>query len=212
MKRLRDEIFAIVAIATATVIGVAWAGCGDDEEPGEITSVGNEPTVVAAEVEPEFGGNVVVAGQYPIEVVAHQSGEVFAYVHGTDEPPLDAELTVDVPVVGRRTPRPLRLRWNEYEERYEGILARLEVEPGPLAIHYEVGGRVYDGTAQTIVVAPAMQVDVVEVRRPAAAVEVEVVEPRVRVGRRKHKHKHRRRKHMRRKHRRRGGGSIEIRF
>ena len=76
-------------------------------------------------------------------------------------------------------------------------MVRLEVEPGPLVVHYEVGGHVYDGRLATIIVAPAMEV-VVE------------AEPQVRVVRRKHKHKHMRHKHMRRKHR--GGAEIEIRF
>jgi hypothetical protein len=197
--RRETATWAVTIIAPFACLSLV--GCSDEPEPEPIVNVAGE-SVVAAQVQPEFGGNVVVAGAYPVEVVAHRSGEVFAYVH-VDDPPEGAVLTVDVPVAGRRTPRPLRMRWNEYEVRYEGLIQRLEVEPGPLYVHYEVGGVVYDGGVTAIVVSPAIEVDV-EVRPPSPAVRVEVVE------RRNYKHMRRKHKHMRRKHRSRGG--IEIRF
>lgn len=175
----------------------ALLGCGsDEEEPATVTVTADEapidesgPRTVVASVEPQHDGTVVMTGDYPVEVVAHESGQVYAYVHGDAPPPGDVRLTVEVPVEGRSSGRPVLMTWNPRNHRWEGRVRRLTVVPGPLDVRLVVGGVAYHGLVETIVVAPVVEVHVHE-------------------GRRKHKHKHR--GHGRRKHRGRGG--IEIRL
>src|SRR5690606_21601525 len=125
------------------------AGCGSDEDDAVVT-VSDPPTAVAdvvAEVsaEPEHGGTVVVAGQYPVEVVPHASGQVYAYVLGEAPPPAEVELTIEVPVAGRSTGRPVRMRWNPRRARYEGRVRRVEIVEGPIDVLIVVGGVEYHG-------------------------------------------------------------------
>jgi hypothetical protein len=185
---------------------VGWLGCGSDEETSvEITAAADEApppdetgepaaAVVIEDMEPEHDGTLVAAGPYPVEVVAHESGEVYAHVRGDAPPPADVVLTVDVPVERRRSGRPVRMIWNPRNERWEGRVRRLEVVPGPLDVHITVGGVEHHGHVDVIVVAPV--------------VEVRVDTPRRR--RRKHKHKHRRKHRRGHGHGRHGG--VEIRF
>lgn len=172
-----------------TVLFGALAGCGSDEETTVTVAADEAPAeVVVASVDPEHDGTVVMAGEYPVEVVAHESGQVYAYVLGDELPPDDVELTIEVPVERRQTGRPVIMRWDARQSRWEGRVRRLTIVPGAIDVHIVIGGAEYHGFVDHCVVAPAIEVHVHE------------------RGRRKHKHKH---KHNR-KHRRRGG--VEIRF
>lgn len=163
------------------VIACAASACGSDEEETAIAAASGSPAEVAVEVsaEPEHGGTVVVAGQYPVEVVPHASGQVYAYVLGdAGPPPGDVELTIEVPVAGRSTGRPVRMRWNGRRGRYEGRVRRVEIVEGPIDVLIVVGGVDYHGHVDVCVLLPAIEVHVVEHR-----------------GKWKHKHKGKHRGH-----------------
>ena len=171
------------------LMACAASACGSDDEDAPIAVASGttaEPAapVVAAPVvsaEPEHGGTVVVAGRYPVEVVPHSSGQVYAYVLG-DPPPADGvELTIEVPVAGRSTGRPVRMRWNARRDRWEGRVRRVEIVEGPIDVLIVVGGVDYHGHVDICVLFPAIEVEIIEYR-----------------GKHKHKHKH--------KHRGRGHG------
>lgn len=169
------------------LMAVAIYACGSDEEDPPVTvASGTTPEVVrAGSAEPEHGGTVVAAGRYPVEVVPHSSGQVYAYVLG-DAPPADGvELTIEVPVAGRSTGRPVRMRWNARRDRWEGRVRRVEIVEGPIDVLIVVGGVDYHGHADVCVLFPAIEVEIIEYR-----------------GKHKHKHKH--------KHRGRGRHVIRI--
>ncbi|NIW32632.1 MAG: hypothetical protein GWN25_37945 [Actinobacteria bacterium] len=110
------------------------------------------------DVDARHGGSVVHAGPHPIEVVPHASGEVHAYVQGPRPP--EARLTVDVPVRGRPRGRPVRLEWDADAGHYRGAVPRgVHIVPGPVAVHYHVGPRVYDVHAPHVVVGPTIVID-----------------------------------------------------
>lgn len=175
-------------------LALMLAGCGSEEEEVETGPVAEAPEPVAegaaepvargeaaavATVEPEHGGTVVHAGRYPIEVVPHASGQIHAYVLG-DDPVEGAEITVTVPVRGRATGRPVRLRWNARRGRYEGRVRRVEIVEGPIDVVVIVGGVEYHGHVDVCVVLPAIEVHVAEHHHH---------------HKHKHKHKHRRHHH-----------------
>lgn len=143
---------------------IVLAACGAEDEAAVPTVEQGPSSAPVIDVEPAHGGTVVAAGPHPVEVVAHRSGEVYAHVLGDAPPPRDVELTVGVPLRGRATPRPVRLRWDPRESRYEGRVRRLEIVPGPVDVTLVVAGVVYVGHVDVIVVAPAIVVPVVEVR------------------------------------------------
>jgi len=190
-------------------------GCGEEEAEATIT-VESEPTEVSIEAPPPaHEGTVVMAEDVPVEVVTHESGEVYAYVRAEEAPaPERLSLTVEVPVRGRRSGRPVRLIWNERAGRWEGRVRRVEIVPGPVDVVVVLDGEPLRGHADVIVVAPAVDV---RVHAPRTEVRVERPVVEVRGPRGKVKHKHRRRgrgwgfgRH-RRKHRGRGGVEVRIR-
>ncbi len=159
---------------------LSLAGCGSDEEVETLAA--SDPVeeltpeeAAALEVEPEHDGTVVAAGRYPIEVVPHASGEVYAYVLG-DVPADGAEITVEVPVAGRSTGRPVRMRWDARHERYEGRVRRVEIVEGPIDVLVVVAGVEYHGHVDVCVVLPA--------------IEVVVIDEHHHHHKHKHKHKH----------------------
>ncbi len=171
------------------IMAFALCACGAESEDSPVP-VASETTVeeVAAPVvhaEPEHGGTVVVAGHYPVEVVPHASGQVYAYVLGDAPPPDGVELTIEVPVAGRSTGRPVRMRWNARRDRWEGRVRRVEIVEGPIDVLIVVGGVDYHGHVDVCVLFPAIEVEIIEYR-----------------GKHKHKHKH--------KHRGRRGHVIRI--
>lgn len=171
------------------------SACGSEEDSAAVTLTADGPEVVIApppvKVEAEHDGTVVLAGHYPVEVVPHASGQVYAYVLGDAPPPTDVELTIEVPVARRTTGRPVRMRWNPRDARYEGRVRRVEIVEGPLEVVIVVGGLEYHGRVDVYVLLPAIEVRTVHRR-----------------GKYKHKHKH---KHKHR-HRRRGWAPVvEIR-
>jgi hypothetical protein len=152
---------------TAIVLAAALLRCGEEEASGTVTVQGAPPAQaqVVVDAEPEHGGTVVAAGQYPVEVVAHRSGEVYAYALGDAPPPGDVEMTVSVPIQGRDTPRPVLMSWSPRHHRYEGRIRRAEIVAGPCDVALVVSGVEYAGHVAVIVVAPAIEVHVIEHRR-----------------------------------------------
>lgn len=148
------------SVGIAVVIATVACGSEDADLPVVARS---SPEVVAASSEPEHGGTVVSAGPYPVEVVAHRSGEVYAHVHG-EAPPAGAEITVRVPVRGRSEPVPAVLVWNPRRDRYEGRVRRHEIVAGPVDVVIVVADVEYVGHVDVIVVAPAIEVHVLRHR------------------------------------------------
>lgn len=202
-------------LPAAALAATLLLGCGADDEEDLTVAVESEPGTVSIEAPPPaHEGTVVMADDVPVEVVTHESGEVYAYVRAEEPPAPDRlGLTVSVPVRGRASGRPVRMVWNERDLRWEGRVRRVEIVPGPVEVVVQLDGEPLRGHADIIVVAPAVHVTV---ERPAARPRtvIEVVEPR---GKVKHRRGHgwgrgrvRVRGKHRRKHRRRGG--VEIRF
>jgi len=102
----------------------------------------------------QHGGNLVVAGDHPVEVVLHASGEVYGYLLSSPRGSEQAALAVEVPVANRPAQR-LALGWSSQLRRHEGRLSEVIV-PGPLVVHLTVGGEVSIGRLPRIVVAPAI--------------------------------------------------------
>ncbi len=144
------------------MIALAVSGCGSDEDETIEVAAASPEEVAAASVEPEHEGTVVAAGRYPVEVVPHASGEVYAYVLGDAPPPGEVEITVRVPVAGRSTGRPVRLRWSPRQHRYEGRVRRVEIVEGPVDVVVVVGGVEYTGHVDVCVLLPAIVIEVVE--------------------------------------------------
>lgn len=151
------------------VVTVGACGSSHDEEPA-VTAVAELPAKTEPQDEPEVvvgpksGGTVIAAGPYAVEVVPHASGQVHAYVLGDPPPPNTVELTVKVPVVGRSTGRPVRLRWSPRHQRYEGRVRRVEIIEGPLEVLLVVEGVEYHGRVDVFVLFPAIEVRVIERR------------------------------------------------
>ena len=153
-----------VVVAEPPVIAAAAAPPGVVVAPPVVAA---PPAVVAAPVAPSHGGTVVMAGAYPVEVVPHESGEVYAYVLG-ETPPESAELTVVVPVTGGV--RTVELAWEPGERRFGGRVRRAQIVPGPVDVVLVVGGARWVGHVAAFVVLPAV---VVVETAPASVIVVE---------------------------------------
>ncbi|MGE0787696.1 MAG: hypothetical protein AB7S26_18620 [Sandaracinaceae bacterium] len=188
-----------ITLLNVALASIALAACGSEEEEATITVASDEglataeleasapaaaPAVVVATpptVEPAHDGTVVMAGEYPVEVVADDGGSVYAYVRDEELPPADVTLTVEVPVEGRDSARPVVMVWNPAEARWVGRVHHLTIVPGPIDVVLGYGGVDYRGHGPTfVVVAPVAPAVVVTPVVPA----VHVVGPHV-------KHKHR---------------------
>lgn len=145
------------------VFAAAGSGCADEAEsppaPPAMPNVASEPRVIVA------------AGPHQFHVEPHASGHVYAYAGATVVDPTTATVTIDVPIEGGT--RPLELRWDERDRRYEGRLTGVTIIPGSLTVHLTIGEMVFVGTNVIVVVLPAVVV---------------VHEGR---GKYRHKHKHR---------------------
>lgn len=159
-----------IAIASLGCIAAGVLACGTEptvmvtaEPPTAPVVVGSPPTAIgvaapapAAAAAPAHGGTVVMAGSYPVEVVPHESGQVYAYVLGDAPPPDGTELTVVVPVTGGV--RAVELAWEPGETRWGGRVRRSEIVPGPIDVVLVAGGARYTGHVVTFVVLPAIVV------------------------------------------------------
>ncbi len=160
----------VLTISLALVACVRMQVCGPDEEasPPPLPETGKQSQVSAAASpaptpQPatvfapaaRHGGTVVVAGEHPIEVVTHASGEVYAYILSPTPPTGDLELRVEIPVA-KRPPQAVTLRWDVRLKRYEGRARGVVFVPGPLIVHLVVGPQVWVGRATIIVIAPAV--------------------------------------------------------
>lgn len=190
----------VIALASLGCLALGAIACGSEPDAEvAIAPIATEPSVAMVsppDVPPAHGGTVVMAGAYPIEVTAHESGEIYAYVLDTTPPPAGAELTVVVPVTGGV--RTVELDWDPDRTRWAGRIRRTEVVTGPLDVIVVVGEERWVGHTTTFVLLPA-----IVVVAPAASAPVIVVEP----PRGKHR-KHR----GHRGHGRRGRGGVEIRI
>jgi hypothetical protein len=150
---------ALVCILSALSVG-GLRVCGT-EEPSDPSVATNAVPAAAAPgpTSAQHGGTMVMAGQYPVEVVPHASGEVYAYVQGGLAQPQQAEVTVTVPVEGG-APRPVRMRWNRRELRYEARVQGVVIVPGPVVVDIIVGPEHAHGELVIVQVAPAIVVDV----------------------------------------------------
>ncbi|AKF10372.1 hypothetical protein [Sandaracinus amylolyticus] len=157
-----------VVVAEPPVIAAAAAPPGVVVAPPVVAAAAPAaPVVVTPPPAPSHGGTVVMAGAYPVEVVPHESGEVYAYVVG-EAPPPDAELTVVVPVTGGV--RTVELAWEPGERRFGGRVRRARIVPGPVDVVLVVGGARWVGHVATFVVLPAV---VVVETAPAGVIVVE---------------------------------------
>lgn len=158
--------------------------CGEDEAAVEVTVESEPPGAVVADVLPGSppaanGGTVVAAGPHYVEVVAHDDGEVDAYVLADDAPP-PAQMQLTVRLTGDDgESHPVILIWDPSQSRYRGRLRQVQPMPGPVEVVLVYGGDTYRGRRSTVIVlAPnAAPTVVVQGRgrppRPAARVVVE---------------------------------------
>jgi len=141
-------------LRTAMLLALTLVGCGSEEE----LAVAPQPAV-AAPVSPTHGGALVPLHDYRVELLAHGSGEVFAYLTRMDGQPVanpeGALLTVTVTVDADHT-RPVLLRWNAEAGRYEARLRDAPVE-GPADVGLMVSGRPERGSVDRLAVEPALE-------------------------------------------------------
>ncbi|MCC6873203.1 MAG: hypothetical protein IT378_02750 [Sandaracinaceae bacterium] len=159
--------------------------CGEDEqaEPEIPAAAGTETVAVAAPsaLAPEHGGTVLMAGQYPLEVVAQNDGNVRAFVRAAEAPaPERVRLTVRAPDASGNQ-HPIVLRWDDSQGAYVGRARRVQLAPGPLSATMIVDGTSYQASVPTFVLVPAAPAVVVE--RPAAPQVVQPGRPTVVVER-----------------------------
>jgi len=137
------------------VLALVLAGCVDEAEP-PAGAPAREATPSASA--PAHGGTFVTLGAHRVELRAHRSGEVFAYLTRLDAAPVGAPqrglLTVTL-TTDADHPQPVLLRWNGAGERYE---ARLREEPreGPAEVRLMLAGTVEQGSIDRLSVAAAL--------------------------------------------------------
>ncbi len=155
----------IVLVTLASFSLGTFRMCGsDDPPPPPLTATASMSATAPSgaarvEVEASHGGTMVAAGQYPVEVVPHASGQVYAYAPAGIDRPANAEMTVSVPVQGGPA-RPVQMRWDRRERRYEGAVRGAVIVPGPIEVDLVVGEEHVHGEVAVIAVAPAIHVDV----------------------------------------------------
>lgn len=168
MPELLQSSRSIAVASIACIVGGAIA-CGSEPEvvvtaEAPVVVAGGPPGVVVAppaavaagEVAPAHGGTIVMAGSHPVEVVPHESGQVYAYVLGDAPPPEGTELSVVVPVTGGV--RPVELVWEAGESRWGGRVRHETIVPGPIDVVLVAGGARWVGHVATFVVLPAIVV------------------------------------------------------
>lgn len=187
---------AKILLVAASLL-VPLAGCSEPDESFEVAAEPGETEMAAGELPAaEHEGTMVMVEGYPVEVVTHASGEVYAWVRAEEVPvPERTVLTIEVPTEQRATGRPVRMRWSEAHDRWEGRVRRLTIVPGPLVVVLEVDGAPRTGHVDIIVVAPAIAVTIIETEHHGHG----------------HKHKHRH-GHGHGRGRGRGHGGVEVRF
>jgi hypothetical protein len=173
-----QESYTMKALTLSiALLALTTDACGSNEEAAPppsmeaapdskaATGVERQPTIpLAAGATPQHGGTVVLAGTHPVEVVPHASGEVYAYMLAEAPAPTEVELRVEVPTAEQR-PRDVTLVWNARSRRYEGRVRDVVIVPGPLVVHLTTGTHVWIGQVVTIVVAPAIVVEVHQHRK-----------------------------------------------
>ncbi len=134
------------------LLALALCGCGSEDEPAA------PAPAVAAPVTPNHGGTLVPLDEYRVELLAHESGEVFGYLTRMDGQPManpeGALLTVSV-TIDAAHPQPLLLRWNGERARYEARLRDTPVE-GPADVSLMIAGRPERGSTDRLPVGPAL--------------------------------------------------------
>ncbi|MBO6940723.1 MAG: hypothetical protein JJ863_37460 [Deltaproteobacteria bacterium] len=136
------------------VLGLALAalGCADDPEP-----LPPSPPVAAPPV-PTHGGSLVALDAFQVELRAHRSGEVYAYLGRLDGQPVASPesglLTVTL-TIDDDHPRPVLLRWNATERRYEARLRREPLE-GPADVQLMIAGNMERGSIDRLPIGEAL--------------------------------------------------------
>lgn len=177
--RARPRATSVLVSLASLVLGVL--GCGAPPTEAELAASEPAPVVlsVPADLAPSHDGTLVMAGAYPVEVVPHASGEIYAYVRGDAPPPSTAtELAVIVPVTGGV--RGVELDWDPHESRWGGHVQHAEVVPGPIDVVLVVGGArsitrttsIAVRPAVAVVAAPAVVAPVVVAPHPVVVVPV----------------------------------------
>ena len=156
-----------LAISLALLASFGMEACGsNDQAPppplaaatDQSTGTANSPPASTRPAAARHGGTVVVAGDYPVEVVTHATGEVYAHILSPTPPPGKLEIRVQLPVANR-APQDLILQWNAGLACYEGRVRDVVIAPGPIVVHVISGPQVWIGRATTIVIAPAVVVE-----------------------------------------------------
>jgi hypothetical protein len=136
------------------LLALALGGCGTEDEVAVAP-----PAPVAAPVSATHGGTLVPLRRHRVELVAHESGEVFGYLTQLDGQPLaspeGALLTVTITLDADHS-RPVLLRWNGEAERHEARMRDAPVE-GPADISLIVAGRPERGSVDRLPVEPALE-------------------------------------------------------
>lgn len=126
---------------------------------GEAQSLGRFETA-ALIAPPSFGGTVIAAGDYSIEVVPRASGELEAVVRNAAGAAVEGGVELKAHVQAGGELRPVELAWDPARLRFAGKLAGdFELEPGPIDISVVANGRLHQGAIVAAAVLPSLEVD-----------------------------------------------------
>jgi len=145
--RIRQSTFAISVRVAVTLAVTTLAACGDETPPPA------PPTIPDVATEPRV---VVAAGPHRLDVEPHASGQIYAYPGPTVVAPTETTITIDAPVAGGT--RPVTMRWDERDHRFEGRLRGATIIPGSLTVHVLIGDVMFVGTNTIVIVLPAIVV------------------------------------------------------
>ncbi len=158
-----------IMLRTTTLAAVLAArACSEEAEastppqaatpPVVSVPVAAAPPVTGSQRGPRHGGTIVSAGPSRVEVVTHQSGQVYVYPTEGIAEPTSAEVKVNVHVEGGT--RPVDLVWVPRQRRYEGRVVDARILPGTSTVTVVLGGVPYVGFTHVLVLAPAIVIEV----------------------------------------------------
>jgi len=153
-------------LATAALLSASsLRTCGKDESSNaapatasaEARATGSAAGVapVTALAAPRIGGNVALVGEFSVEVVVHQAGQIEALVtDAAGKARQDVQLSVSATTKGGATER-VALAFSGPRGRFEGnAKAGVALASGPLAISLDAGGKALEAKVALVAALP----------------------------------------------------------